>query len=120
MEKLTPKETEIMQVLWKLEKAFVKEILAELPPPKPHYNTVSTIIRKLEEKGWVGHEKFGTTHRYFPQVKVELFRERYLGGILDHYFENSYKNLVSFFAKKEKISVEDLKEIIEDIEENNQ
>lgn len=116
MEKLTNKEEEIMQVLWKLKKAFVKEVVTELPKPKPHYNTVSTVIRKMEEKGFVNHEAFGNTHRYFPAISIEDYRKGYFSNAINNYFENSYKNVVSFFANEEKISVDELKEIINIIE----
>ncbi|MFA8343154.1 MAG: BlaI/MecI/CopY family transcriptional regulator [Rhodothermaceae bacterium] len=114
--KLTIKEEEIMQVLWQLEKAFVKEIVELLPEPKPHYNTVSTTIRKMETKGFIGHEAFGSTHRYYPLISKEEYRKTYVTNTIQKYFENSYKNVVSFFAKEEKISVDELKEIIEIIE----
>jgi len=116
MDKLTSKEEEIMQVLWELKKAFVKEVVAELPKPKPHYNTVSTVIRKMEDKGFVKHEAFGNTHRYYPNISKEDYRKRYFSKAINNYFENSYKNVVSFFAKEEKISVEELREIIKLIE----
>lgn len=119
MEKLTNKEEELMQVLWKLKKAFVKEVVAELPEPKPHYNTVSTVIRKMEEKGFIKHETFGNTHRYYPAVSIETYRKGYFSNAIDNYFENSYKNVVSFFAKEEKISTDELREIIKLIEEKN-
>lgn len=120
MEKLTNKEEEILRVLWQLKKAFVKEVVAELPKPKPHYNTVSTIIRNMEDKGFVKHEAFGKTHRYYPAVSKEEYRTKFMQKTIQHYFENSYKNVVSFFAKEEKISVAELKEIIEIIEKNKQ
>jgi len=116
MEKLTSKEEEIMHILWKLKKAFVKEVIADLPTPKPHYNTVSTVIRKMEDKGFVKHEAFGNTHRYYPSISKEDYRKRYFSTAINNYFENSYKNVVSFFAKEEKISIEELKEIIKIIE----
>ncbi len=116
MDKLTNKEEEIMQVLWRLEKAFVKEVVAELPKPKPHYNTVSTVIRKMEDKGFIKHEAFGNTHRYYPAISIEDYRTGYLSNAIHNYFENSYKNVVSFFANEEKISVEELREIIKIIE----
>lgn len=119
MEKLTNKEEEIMRVLWDLEKAFVKEVLAELPEPKPHYNTISTIIRNLEEKGYIGHTVFGKTHRYQPAVSREEYRKTFMQKTINNYFENSYKNVVSFFAKEEKISVNELKEIIDLIEKED-
>ena len=118
MQKLTNKEEEIMQILWKLKKAFVKEILEKITHDKPHYNTLSTIVRKLEEKGFVSHNAFGKTHQYYPVVKKEEYRKGFFGKAVNNYFNNSYKNVVSFFAKEEKISVDDLKEIIKLIEKN--
>ena len=120
LEKLTKKEEEIMQVLWKLKKAFVNDIRDELPEPKPHRNTISTVVRKLlkeKGKGYVGYEAFGPTHRYFPLVSKEEYRAAFLGDVLDNYFDQSYKNLVAHFAKEEKISKKDLEEIIRMIEE---
>lgn len=116
MEKLTNKEEEIMRILWRLEKAFVKDVLAEIKTDTPHYNTLSTIIRNLEEKGYVGYTAYGKTHQYFPLISKEDYRKRFFSNAIDNYFNSSYKNVVSFFAKEEKISVEDLKEIIELIE----
>jgi len=118
MEKMTHREEELMRVLWKLKKAYVKEIVSEFSEPKPHYNTLSTVIRRLEDKGFVGHESFGNTHRYFPKIKKNEYRKKYMGCAIETYFDNSYKNVVSFFAKNEKISIEELKEIIEQIEKN--
>jgi BlaI family penicillinase repressor len=116
MQKLTNKEEEIMQILWKLEKAFVKEVLAEITEEQPHYNTLSTIIRNLEEKGFVSHNAFGNTYQYFPIVKMEDYRKRFMNTAIDTYFNSSYKNMVSFFAKEEKISAEELREILAMIE----
>ncbi|MEL7120558.1 MAG: BlaI/MecI/CopY family transcriptional regulator [Bacteroidota bacterium] len=120
LEKLTRKEEEIMQVLWKLEKAFVNDIRDELPEPKPHRNTVSTMVRNLQTKGYVGHEAFGPTHRYYPIVTKESYSSEFLGRVMDNYFDQSYKNLVAFFAKEEKISKKDLEEIIRMIEKGDQ
>jgi len=116
MQKLTNKEEEIMKILWKLEKAFVKEILSEIKEDQPHYNTLSTIVRNLEDKEYVGHEAFGNTHRYYPLISKEAYRKQFVNATIDDYYDNSYKSLVSFFAKEEKISVEELKEIIALIE----
>ncbi|MGC6430289.1 MAG: BlaI/MecI/CopY family transcriptional regulator [Jejuia sp.] len=116
MEKLTNKEEEIMHILWKLKKAFVKDVLAEIKEDKPHYNTLSTIIRNLEDKGYVSYNAFGKTHQYYPLVNKEDYRKRFMTTAINNYFNNSYKNVVSFFAKEDKISVEDLKEIISIIE----
>lgn len=116
MKKLTQKEEEIMQVLWAMEKAFVKEVLTRLPEEKPHYNTVSTIIRTLVEKGFVDHEAFGNTHRYFPVVTKESYRKKMMSQTIQSYFGGSYRNLVAHFAREEKISAEELKEILKEIE----
>lgn len=116
MQKLTNKEEEIMQILWKLKKAFVKEVLAEITEEPPHYNTLSTIIRNLEEKGYVAYNVFGNTHQYFPIVKMEDYRKRFMNTAIDNYFDSSYKNLVSFFAEEQKISAEELREILAIIE----
>lgn len=118
MEKLTRKEEEVMKVLWKLEKAFVREILEEFDDPKPHYNTLSTMVRNLEEKKFVSYEAFGNTHRYFPLVSKEDYRKRFINNTIADYYDNSYKNMVSYFAKEQKISVAELKEIIDLIEKN--
>jgi len=119
MQKLTNKEEEIMHILWKLEKGFVKDVLAEIKEDKPHYNTLSTIIRNLEEKGYVDYHAYGKTHQYFPIVSKEAYKERFMNTAIDNYFNSSYKNVVSFFAKEEKISIEDLKDIIALIENPN-
>lgn len=116
MQKLTNKEEEIMQILWKLKKAFVKEVMAEITEEQPHYNTLSTIIRNLEDKGFVSHNAYGNTHQYFPKVKMEDYRKRFMNTAIDTYFNSSYKNMVSFFAEEEKISAEELREILAIIE----
>ena len=116
MQKLTNKEEEVMQILWKLEKAFVKEIMAEIKEDQPHYNTLSTIVRILEEKGFVGHTAFGNSHQYYPIVALEDYRKRFMTTAIDNYFDSSYKNPVSFFAKEEKISADELREILDMIE----
>ena len=117
-EKLTNKEEEIMHILWRLKKAFVKDILEEITDEKPHYNTLSTIVRKLADKGYVGYKAYGKTHQYFPLIEKEDYRKGFIGKAINNYFNNSYKNVVSFFAKEEKISVEELKEIIKELEKN--
>ena len=118
MERLTNKEEEIMQVLWQLEKGFVKEVVEQLSVDK-HYNTVSTIVRNLEEKGFVAHQAFGKTHQYFPIVTKEAYANKFMNLASQRYFNNSYKSMVSFFAKEEKISADELREILEIIEKKN-
>lgn len=116
MKRLTNKEEEIMTILWKLKKAFVKEIIAAMPEEELHYNTVSTIVRKLEEKKYVGHQTFGNTHQYYPLVPIETYRKQFMNVATKKFFDNSYKNVVSFFAKEEKISAGELREILKIIE----
>lgn len=112
MKKLTARELQLMQVLWKMGKAFVKEIIEDLPEPKLHYNTVSTTIRILEEKGFVDHESFGQAHRYFPLVSKDSYQNTAVGDVLETYFDNSYSKMIAHFAKQEKISPEELEEIL--------
>lgn len=115
MEQLTNKEEEVMQVLWTLEKAFVKEIVAALANEN-HYNTVSTIVRNLEEKGVVSHVAYGKTHQYFPIISKDAYAKRFMSMATKRYFNGNYKNMVSFFAKEEKISANELREILHLIE----
>lgn len=117
MQKLTNKEEEIMHILWKLKKAFVKEVMAEITEDQPHYNTLSTIIRNLEEKGYVSYNVFGNTHQYYPLVSIEDYRKKFMSRAIDNYFNSSYKNMVSFFAKEEKITADELREILAMIEQ---
>lgn len=117
MTKLTNREEEILQILWNLEEAFVKEIIEQLPDdPKPHYNTISTMVRIMEEKGWVGHKSYGGSHKYFPVLQKEEYRKTMMPKVIHNYFDNSYKNVVSFFAKQDKLSADDLREILEMVE----
>lgn len=113
MKPMTSKEEEIMQVIWKLEKAFVKEIIEELPEPKPHYNTVSTLVRNLEEKGLLLYDAFGNSHRYYAAISQDLFRKKKLKDLMGGYFDNSFKNLVAFFTNEEPLSQEELTELSE-------
>ena len=109
---LTKAEEEIMRVLWQLKKAFVKDVLAELPEPKPAYNTVSTIIRILEKKELVGYTAYGKTHEYFPLITEEEYRRFQTEQLMANYFDNSLKKLVSFFVKDKNISLTEADEII--------
>lgn len=117
IKELTRAEEEIMQKLWVLEKAFVKDIIKELPEPKPAYNTVSTIIRILETKGFVDHESFGKSHRYYPLVTKDAYKTFASGKLISSYFDNSAQNMLSFFLKKEKLDIKEMDEILKIIEE---
>lgn len=112
---LTKAEEEIMQVLWKLNKAFVKDIVDELPEPKPHYNTVSTIIKILTDKGFVDFESFGKSNRYFPAVKKEEYTKKSMKQFVKKYFEGSYAGMFSFFAKEKDISIDELESILKEL-----
>lgn len=116
MQKLAKREEQIMQALWRLEKGFVKEIIAELPDPKPHYNSVATMVRILEEKGFVDHESFGNSFRYYPLISKETYQRQTLGDIVKQYFNDSYPSMLAFFAREEKISKADLEEILKIIQ----
>ena len=109
---LTKAEEEIMRVLWQLKKGFVKDVLAELPEPKPAYNTVSTIIRILEKKELVGYTAYGKTHEYVPLISEEEYRRFQTEQLMANYFDNSLKKLVSFFVKDKNISLTEADEII--------
>lgn len=117
MKGLTAKEEEIMGFFWEKGPLFVKELLAFYNAPKPHFNTLSTIVRGLEEKGYLSHEAFGNTYRYFAVVSNEEFRSRTLKGVISKYFNNSYLSAVSSLVKKEEISVDELKQLIQEVED---
>ncbi|SFF52356.1 BlaI/MecI/CopY family transcriptional regulator [Sunxiuqinia elliptica] len=123
MKELTKAEEQVMQLLWKKEKAFVKELIEMMPEPKPAYNTVSTIVRILEKKGFVAYEAFGKTHRYFPLISKKEYTRRYMKSFMKGYFSNSFKEMVSFFAREDKMSIADLEELLKEVGEdleNNQ
>jgi predicted transcriptional regulator len=116
MKKLTRKEEDAMKILWKARKGFIKELLDLHPEPKPPYTTFSSVIRILEEKGYVGHKAYGKNHEYYPIVKKEDYRKVFMKDIVNDYFGSSYKNVVSFFVDEKKLSANDLKKLIELIE----
>lgn len=105
---LTRAEEQVMQILWELEEGFVNDIIAKMPEPKPAYNTVSTIIRILVNKEFVSYKAFGKSHQYFPLISKAAYTDKSLKSLVNGYFDNSYKNLVSFFARRDKVSVEEL------------
>lgn len=107
-----------MQVLWKLEEAFVKEILTELAEPKPAYNTVSTIVRILQQKGFVGYEAFGKSHKYYPLVTKEAYTRSFMRGFVKRYFDGSYQQMVSFFTREDTLRLNDLEQLLEELKKN--
>ena len=111
MEDLTVKEEEVMQVIWNLEKALVRDILEELPNKNQPYTTVASIVRILEKKGFVSHKPYGKTHEYFPLISKAEYRKRKFKGLITHYFDNSIESVVSFLAKEEKLSPKEFEEL---------
>lgn len=117
IKELTKAEDLVMQILWKLEKAFVKDIVEAMPEPKPAYNTVSTIVRILETKGFVDHTAYGKTHEYYPLITKEKYTRFYLNNLLKGYFDGSFQNLVSFFARENKLSPADVQKLLAEVKD---
>lgn len=120
MKELTRAEEQVMQVLWTLGKAFVKDIIERMPNPKPAYNTVSTIVRILETKGFVDHKAYGKTHEYFPLVSRQKYTQFYLNNMVKGYFNGSITSLVSFFANENTLKPNELDELMRKLEEIKQ
>jgi BlaI family penicillinase repressor len=112
MNKLTRAEEQVMQILWEMEKGLVKDMLDKLPEPKPAYNTVSTIIRILEKKGFVDHKAYGTTYEYFPTVTKEDYANFHFSDFMKNYFNDSFPRMAAFFARENNLSMEDMEEIM--------
>jgi len=111
MKELTKLEEEIMQVIWQIEKGFANDIMAAVPEPKPAYNTVLTIVRILERKGFVGYHVYGKAHQYYPIVSKEEYSKQLLTGVVKNYFNNSFRSLVSAFADGKNLTLKDLEEL---------
>src|SRR5882757_180950 len=116
MEKLSAQEEEAMQAVWQSGVGFIKDFLDLLSEPKPPYTTLASTIKNLERKGFLKSEKMGNSYRYAPAIKEEEYKKRFMSGFVSDYFQNSYKDLVTFFANEKKISASDLQEIIKLIE----
>ena len=117
MKRLTAKEEEAMGLFWEKGPLFVKEMLAFYADPKPHFNTLSTVVRGLEEKGFVAHKTFGNTYQYYATVTRDDYRRGTLRGVVSKYFDNSYLGVVSTLVQDEDISLEELKQLIKQVEE---
>ena len=117
MKKLTKKEEELMKILWKLEKAFVKDIIEKYPGPKPHYNTISSLVRLLQDKGVIGYTQYGNTYQYYPLISKEEYRRSFMNQVVTDYFDNSYKSAVAFFVKEKGLSEEELDELVKMIKD---
>jgi len=116
MKELTKAEDQIMQILWEIKKGFVRDVIAKMPDPKPAYNTVSTIIRILENKGFIDHHSYGKTHEYYPVIDRDTYRSFFLKNLLRNYFGGKFEQLVSFFAKDNDLNIEDMEEILKHVE----
>jgi BlaI family transcriptional regulator, penicillinase repressor len=110
-QELTRAEEEVMQILWKLGKGFVNDLLEHFPQPRPAYNTVSTITRILEKKGFVGHNAFGKTHEYYPLITKQDYTRQFMGNVVKGYFDNSLRKMVSFFTGDKNMSMKEMEEI---------
>src|SRR6201996_2768508 len=111
IKELTKAEEQIMQILWQLNEAIVKDILDRMPEPKPAYNTVSTVVRVLEGKGFIDHKAYGNSHVYFPLISEAEYKKFTFDKMMNNYFDNSYKSLVSFIADEKKLGVKELDEL---------
>lgn len=112
MQKLAKREEQIMQVYWDLGKAFIKEVIPQLPEPKPHYNSVATMVKILEEKGFLDHDSVGNVYRYFPIISREDYQKHAMKDIVSQYFDNSYPRMLAFFAKEQNLTEDELQEIL--------
>ena len=119
MIKLAKREEQIMQVYWELGKAFIKEVIPYLPDPKPHYNSVATIVKILEEKGFLDHDSVGNVYRYFPIITRDNYQKHAMKDIVSQYFDNSYPRMLAFFAKEQNLTEDELKEILKMIKTDN-
>ena len=117
MRELTRAEEQVMQILWIIKKGFVKDILEHIDEPKPAYNTVSTIVRILQDKGFVSHKAYGRTHEYFPLISKSDYSKAHLNNFVKNYFSNSFEKMVSFFAREKGISVAEMGEIMRIMEQ---
>jgi predicted transcriptional regulator len=117
LKELTKAEDQVMQILWQIERGVVKDIMEKMPNPKPAYNTVSTIVRILETKGFVGHKAYGKTHEYFPLVSKDKYSRFYFNNMLRGYFGGSFNNLVSFFANENQLKADEIDALMKQLEQ---
>ena len=111
MKELTKAEEQVMSILWRLKEAIVKDILKEMPKPKPAYNTVSTVVRVLEGKGFINHKAYGNSHVYFPLIEEKAYRNFAFDKVMTTYFDNSYQHLVSFLVNEKRVDINELEEL---------
>ena len=120
MNKLTQQEEEVMLYIWSMENCFVKDIVAMFPEPQPPYTTVASIVNNLKRKGYVEAKRYGNTYQYTPLIKQGEYKRSFISGVVRNFFADSYKEMVSFFAKEQKLSTDDLKDIIQLIEKGKE
>jgi len=116
MQKLTPQEEEAMLIIWRLEKGFIKDMLEQYPEPRPPYTTLASTVKNLERKGYVESRRYGNTYEYTPVVCEKDYKKQFMSGFVKDFFRNSYSELVTFFAREQHISADELKKIIRIIE----
>ncbi|MBA9078995.1 MULTISPECIES: BlaI/MecI/CopY family transcriptional regulator [Rufibacter] len=119
MKELTKAEEQVMHIFWKIGKGFVKDVIEQFPEPKPIYNSVSTIVRILEKKGFVGYTAYGKTHEYYPLIKKSDYQKFFLKNFVSGYFGGSFKRMVSFFAQEEELDVKELEELVNYVKKNS-
>ena len=117
VKELTKAEETVMQLLWQLKEGLVKDILEQMPDPRPAYNTVSTVVRVLESKGFIDHKAYGNSHVYFPLISEAQYKKFTFDKLMSNYFSNSYKSLVSFIANEKKLDIQQLDELTQLIED---
>ena len=119
LKELTRAEDQVMQILWSIGRGVVRDIIDKMPEPKPAYNTVSTIVRILETKGFVDHKAYGKTHEYFPLISKEKYMRFYLNNMIRGYFNGSFQNLVSFFARDNKLDANDIEKLLNEVQRDD-
>jgi len=117
MATLTKAEEKIMQILWELERGFIKDILEQFPEPRPPYNTVSTIVRVLVKKGIVSYKSYGGSYQYYPLISREEYSDEQMNRLMKNYFDDSLKQVVSFFSNKEDLDVDEVDEVMKMLKE---
>lgn len=110
---MTKAEEEVMQILWRIKRGFIKDLLEKFDEPRPAYSTVSTIVRILIEKGFIDYKAYGRTHQYFPVISKDDYKKSRLSSLARNYFSNSYQKMVSFFAREDSLTIKDMEEIME-------
>ena len=113
IKELTKAEEQVMQILWQLKEGIVRDMLEKMPEPKPAYNTVSTVVRVLEGKGFIGHKAYGNSHVYYPLISEDEYKKFTFDKMMTNYFSNSYESLVSFLVQEKNLSLQELEEITE-------